>query len=214
MNELMYLPILHFEIHPDLNLLWSKKYHEKFFALELENGHINSFVKSFFQSDADFLRMTGRLRFLECFRSNICDHARGFVFGTRLKENLSFYNSGPRPWLGLLDLAGNQESLKIICISKSRNGIALFNGQAPQNIIESNEKGSMDPYGNIFLSSRVPLAIRYQIARFCDWKTGKDDNEYIYRITSDSLENASKQGLKASQFISLLQKALVHPIPR
>lgn len=216
MNELMYLPNLHFEINPDLNFtLGRKNITEKIFALATGKWwHINSFVKSIFQSDADFLRMTGDYDSWYVFDQKSGESLRGFRFWDQIEgEYIRFIIRGPLHWLGLLDLAGNQESSEEIAFRITENGIALFNGQPPQNIIESNEKGSMDPYGNLFLSSRVPLAIRYQIARFCDWETGKDDNEYIYRITSDSLENASKQGLKASQFISLLQKALVHPIP-
>jgi hypothetical protein len=51
----------------------------------------------------------------------------------------------------------------------------------------------------------APRAARYQISRFCRWEQRKNE-EYHFRITSESLELASRQGLHIGQLQTLLQR--------
>ncbi len=52
----------------------------------------------------------------------------------------------------------------------------------------------------------VPRRVRYQLARFCEW--GKETpDEYQYQISSVSLGEAKKQGLKVSQLLALLNRS-------
>jgi hypothetical protein len=51
----------------------------------------------------------------------------------------------------------------------------------------------------------VGRAVRYQLARFCEWEEQGPD-EYRYRITPRALERAAKQGLKVEQLLSLLAR--------
>jgi hypothetical protein len=59
--------------------------------------------------------------------------------------------------------------------------------------------------GNLFISPSCSRSLRYQIARFCEWK-GMRRGEYLYQITPASLQKASQQELQVSQFIGLLKK--------
>ena len=51
----------------------------------------------------------------------------------------------------------------------------------------------------------VPRAVRYQVARFCEWGDEKQD-EYNYRLSPHSLTRAMEQGLKVEQLLTLLAK--------
>jgi hypothetical protein len=51
----------------------------------------------------------------------------------------------------------------------------------------------------------VPRKVRYQVARFCDAEKETPD-EYRYRITTQSLSRAKKQGLMVSQLLALLNR--------
>ena len=57
-----------------------------------------------------------------------------------------------------------------------------------------------------------PRALRYQIARFCEWLPNKRDN-YVYRISPQALKRAEEQGLQGKQLLSLLQRRTTSPIP-
>jgi hypothetical protein len=58
----------------------------------------------------------------------------------------------------------------------------------------------------------TPRPVRYQIARFCEWEPARPD-EYRYRVSTDSLQRAARQGLKAGQLLSLLAKNAAVEIP-
>ena len=66
--------------------------------------------------------------------------------------------------------------------------------------------------GKIVVSRLTSRAVRYQIARFCEWEAEKPD-EYPYRITAKSLERAKEQGLKVEQLLALLAKYASAGIP-
>jgi hypothetical protein len=51
----------------------------------------------------------------------------------------------------------------------------------------------------------TPRAVRYQVARFCEWDTQKED-EYRYHVTPLSLQRAKEQGLKVEHLLPLLAK--------
>jgi hypothetical protein len=60
--------------------------------------------------------------------------------------------------------------------------------------------------GRIAASRGVPRAVRYQLARFCQWDDDKAD-EYRYHATPSSLTRARAQGLKVEHLLTLLAKA-------
>jgi hypothetical protein len=66
--------------------------------------------------------------------------------------------------------------------------------------------------GLVRVPAGVPRAVRYQVARFCEWEPEKAD-EYRYRVTAASLERARGQGLKAGQLLSLLAKNAPADLP-
>ena len=67
------------------------------------------------------------------------------------------------------------------------------------------QKLKLTAQGRITASRFVPRAIRYQVARFCEWD-GQDSAAYHYRISPRGLQRAASQSLKAEQLIQLLSK--------
>jgi hypothetical protein len=66
--------------------------------------------------------------------------------------------------------------------------------------------------GQIAVPRFAPRAVRYQVARFCDWNESKAD-EYRYSVTPSSLKKAAEQGLKVEHLLSLLAKHAAGGIP-
>jgi hypothetical protein len=66
------------------------------------------------------------------------------------------------------------------------------------------------------LNSLTPRAVRYQVARFCQWEGEKERDgrsEYSYRVTPAALERAKAQGLRAAQLVGLLRRHCDGPLP-
>jgi hypothetical protein len=66
--------------------------------------------------------------------------------------------------------------------------------------------------GRISAQRQVPRAVRYQLARFCEWDSGGRD-EYQYRITPKSLSAARAQGLAVHHLLALLSKHSAAGVP-
>ncbi len=112
---------------------------------------------------------------------------------------------GPLHWLGLLDLA----------VSEEGGAVTAFRAHDQTQIslpAEENAKLTVTSQGKIIIPRLTPRAARYQIARFCEWDTPKDQ-EYPYRVTAGSLKRAREQGLKAEHLLSLLRKHTSAPLP-
>jgi len=66
--------------------------------------------------------------------------------------------------------------------------------------------------GQIAVPRFAPRAVRYQVARFCEWNEAKKD-EYCYSVTPSSLKKAGEQGLKVEHLLTLLAKYTAGGIP-
>lgn len=128
-----------------------------------------------------------------------------------------FLIQGPMHWLGLLDLAAPAAGEAPTAMRLSKWSEALWHGGAPAGL--PNEDGVIHASsdGRISLPMRTPRAVRYQVARFCQWEGEKEREgrrtEYLYRLTPASLERARAQGLRVAQFISLLRRHGENPLP-
>jgi hypothetical protein len=76
------------------------------------------------------------------------------------------------------------------------------------------EKGKIvvSSNGKITVSRNFSRTVRYQLARFCEWDKPKG-NDYIYRVTAESLRRATEQGLKAEQLLAMLVKYTNEAVP-
>ena len=85
--------------------------------------------------------------------------------------------------------------------------------QLPISVEPAKAKISISSQGLITIPRLFLRAARYQIARFCHWEEYKWEDEYLYRVTPDSLQRAQKQGLKVEQLLLLLAKHTDDKIP-
>ncbi len=119
--------------------------------------------------------------------------------------------------LGRLDLAKAEEN----------GAITSFRFSTFVEKKKEDEKIGISSNGTITVPRLFPRAVRYQLARFCEWegdggrvaasgserRTGARPDEYKYRISAQSLKNANQQGLKAEQLLSLLVKHTSGNVP-
>jgi hypothetical protein len=106
-------------------------------------------------------------------------------------------------WLGQVELAAPEEGAEPAAfrvISERRTG----KSEAGKLVARSN--------GQIVAPRFAPRAVRYQVARFCDWNESKP-GEYRYSITPSSLKKALEQGLKVEHLLSLLAKHAAGGVP-
>jgi hypothetical protein len=127
---------------------------------------------------------------------------RGFASWDEVDGALiRFLVMGPLHWLGLVDLASPAEGASPTAFRSAELPTYLEDG-----------KLTVTSQGRIVVPRLVPRAVRYQIARFCEWEQEKK-TEYRYRVTVASLGRAREQGLKTDQLLGLLRKHASAPIP-
>jgi hypothetical protein len=140
-------------------------------------------------------------------------YLRGFEhWGTVDGAYLRYLVTGPLHWLGMMDLAAPDKDSPHVAFRFSSWMESLLSGQPPSDVPVEEEKLSVDSQGQVLLPPLAPRALRYQIARFCEW-VGKKRDQHAYRITSASLARAQKQGLQVAQLLTLLRKNASAPLP-
>jgi hypothetical protein len=131
---------------------------------------------------------------------------RGFEHWDQVEGALlRFLICGPLHWLGALDLAAPEPGAPPAAFRSSAWAPSLLSGSAPPGL--ESEIGQIVTRSDARLSlpRRLPRAVRYQVARFCQAE-GEKDGSYRYRLTPASLERARQQGLRAAHLIALLRK--------
>jgi hypothetical protein len=105
--------------------------------------------------------------------------------------------------LGLIDLASAGPD-------NSPSAFRLAN--AARQATKEDGKLHVSSQGRIAASAQVPRAVRYQLARLCEWEDqGPDD--FKFRIAPAALERAGKQGLNAEHLLTLLARHAAAGIP-
>lgn len=167
---------------------------------------LEAFVAAIRQRQPDFQRPAGDYDSWFIRRAGTEEYLRGFEHWEEVDGALvRFTITGPLHWLGVLDLAAPKAGKPITAFRASRWGEALLKGEAPQGLVEEKETLKVDSRGALRCPVRVPRAVRYQVARFCDWE-GWDGSAYRYRLTPGSLERARRQGLNADHLLALLRR--------
>ena len=141
------------------------------------------------------------------------EYLRGFTHWDKVDGALiAFVLSGPMHWLGLVDLAGADGESPALAFRWSAWAEPLLAGEVLQGLLEERGKLSVDSQGQIQAGPLTPRALRYQVARFCEWeRPGK--GIYRYRLRARSLEAAKAQGLDLRQLARLLKANSAGPLP-
>jgi hypothetical protein len=167
---------------------------------------IPAFVNAIHQQNPDFQRRGGEYDAWYIREPSTNTSLRGYQHWDDIEGALiRFILCSPLHWMGLLDLAAANEESHILAFRISPWGRSLLSDQSPQGFKEENQPIYAYANGRLRIPSLAPRAVRYQISRFCRWEQKKSE-EFLYRITPESLELATKQGLRIDQLQALLQR--------
>ncbi|MEX2143519.1 MAG: helicase-associated domain-containing protein [Anaerolineales bacterium] len=125
---------------------------------------------------------------------------------------LAYILTGPLHNLGFVDLASPAAGKLPTAFRWSRWGQALLNDRTPLGLKVERLKLKVDSQGKILIPPLAPRAVRYLVARFCEWLPRQKDGA-VYALTASSLERARKQGLKVTQLLNLLKVHSAAPLP-
>ncbi len=163
------------------------------------------FVRDIKQKFPDFQRPAGDYDSWFIKRESDGQYLRGFAFWDEVDGALiRFFIIDILRWLGMAELASPSEG-------KDVTAFRLLSVENLRSKVED-AKLQVTSQGKISVSRFVPRAVRYQVARFCEWDDEKPD-EYKYRITPHSLTKAKEQGLKVEHLLALLAKHADAGIP-
>ncbi|MDA1329626.1 MAG: helicase-associated domain-containing protein [Chloroflexi bacterium] len=129
---------------------------------------------------------------------------RGFAHWDQIDGALIGYLvRGPLHWLGIVDLAGPKGE-EALAFRFSAWAEALLYGSAPKGLAKEDAPLVVDSQGQIQVPRLTSRAVRYQVARFCEWEAPKR-GMYVYRVRAASLERSREQGLEVRQLLGLLK---------
>ena len=164
---------------------------------------LGSFVRDIKQKYADFQRPAGDYDSWFIKRESDGQYLRGFSYWDQVDGALiKYFITNILHSLGQVDLSTAEGSTEPTAFRVSDFDSAK----------EERGKISVSSNGKISVERFAPRAVRYQIARFCEWGDEKSD-EFKYQITAQSLKHAKEQGLKAEQLLALLVKHTNNKVP-
>lgn len=164
---------------------------------------LNSFVKAIKEKYPDFQRPAGDYDSWFIKRESDGQFLRGFAYWDSVDGALIKYLIQTLHWLGKVDLASVEEGKEFTAFRVK--GLQGTDNKVQGKIIVASN-------GKISVSRYFSRAVRYQIARFCDWGEEKHD-EFNYSVSAKSLRHANEQGLKAEQLLNLLVKHTNSNVP-
>ncbi len=218
-NELRLLPGLKFEGDWSNDPLRSRQTILEMVSQIPQNRwwSLAAFIAAVREQHPDFQRPAGDYDSWFIRQGEAGPYLRGFGAWDEVDGALvRFLITGPMHWLGLLDLASLEDSELITALRLSAWAEALWHGDAPEGLPAETAPLKAAGDGWVSLAALTPRAVRYQVARFCQWEGEKERDgrtEYRYRITPAALERAKAQGLRAAQFIGLLRRHSDGPLP-
>jgi hypothetical protein len=154
-----------------------------------------AFLRDLKASHPDFQRPAGDYDSWFIKRTTDGEYLRGFAYWEQVDGAVARAVIEMLHWLGRAEVSSAGEQGAI-------SGFRTIPRAA--GAVEGGRLG-LNSDGRITLPSLFPRAVRYQLARFCEWDESGGDH-YKYRITARSLRRADGQGLKAGQLLSLLVK--------
>jgi hypothetical protein len=165
---------------------------------------LSAFIRDVKAKYPDFQRPAGDYDSWFIKREADGEYLRGFAHWEQVDGALvRYFITNILFWLGQVELAAPDEgagptSFKVV------SGKLKVKSDDGKLVARSN--------GQIVVPRFAPRAVRYQVARFCEWEQAKE-NEYHYTITPSSLKKAGEQGLKVEHLLSLLAKYSAGGIP-
>lgn len=214
-NELLLTPGLTFEIEPDHHPLPIRKFLLEQISLVPEDQwwNLDSFIQFIYTSFPDFQRPGGDYDSWFIRDAVTKQYLSGFQSWDQVEgEFIRFFITQPLHWLGFVDLAHPEGKTEPTAFKLSTWSKTLWSGQSPDFTEVDQPKIQLDRYGQLKVPKQTALALRYQIARFCEWGETQKGG-YLYQLSPRSLHKAAEQGLKVNHLFTLLQNQLKDPFP-
>jgi len=164
---------------------------------------IPAFVKAIKEKYPDYQRPAGDYDSWFIKRESDGQFLRGFAYWDLIDGVLIRYVIQMLHRLGRVNLAAPEEG---------KEATAFFLLSSVPEKKEERGKIVVSSSGKITLSRFFSRAVRYQIARFCEWGEEKND-EFHYTVGARSLKRAHEQGLKAEQLLAMLVKHTQGSVP-
>lgn len=164
---------------------------------------IAAFVKAIKEKYPDYQRPAGDYDSWFIKRASDGQFLRGFAYWDAVDGALVKYLIHILHLLGKASLASPEEG-------KEATAFLLLSSSPEQR--EEKGKIVVASNGKIAVPRTFSRAVRYQLARFCEWDAPKG-NDYFYRVTAESLKRAAEQGLKAEQLLAMLVKYTKEAVP-
>ena len=163
-----------------------------------------AFIRDIKARYPDFQRPAGDYDSWFIKRETDGEYLRSFAYWDQVDGALvKYFITGILFWLGQVELAAPEENAEPLAFRVIGEKIKVKNEDG-KLVARSN--------GQIAVPRYVPRAVRYQVARFCEWNDSKND-EFHYIITPSSLKKAGEQGLKVEHLLALLAKHTSGGIP-
>jgi hypothetical protein len=208
LNELLLLPSLTFEGNWKNDPLRTRQFILDNLA-SIPGGkwwNLEALISAIKQRTPDFQRPAGDYDSWFIRDRTSGKYLRGYKYWDQVDGRLIRYMlTGPLYWLGVLDLARPEETEEATAFRLSGWAKALIDDKQPRGFAVEAEALMARSDLRISAKRLVPRKVRYQVARFCDAEKETPD-EYRYRITTQSLSRAKKQGLMVSQLLALLNR--------
>lgn len=167
---------------------------------------LEAFVTAVRQQFPDFQRPAGDYDSWFIRERESGEFLRGFEHWDQVDGALIRYLiAGPLHWLGIVDLAVPAAGESVSAFRFSAWATDLLKGDPPIGLPSEEETILVRSDARLRLDRRVPRAVRYQVARFCEWE-GEKGEVYNYLLTPSSLERARQQGLRVNHLIALLRR--------
>lgn len=132
------------------------------------------------------------------------EYLRGFACWDQVDGALvRYFITGVLFWMGQVELASPEEGAEPVAFRVLSEKLQARNEQG-KLVARSN--------GQIAVPRFAPRAVRYQVARFCEWEEYRGD-EYHYLVTPFSLKKAGEQGLKVEHLLTILAKYTAGGVP-
>ncbi|HEY9527811.1 MAG TPA: helicase-associated domain-containing protein [Anaerolineales bacterium] len=158
---------------------------------------LGAFLRDVKQKYADFQRPAGDYDSWFIKRLSDGQYLRGFASWDQVDGALIKYFIHILHWLGQMELCmaeGATEPTSFLVVKSEAHSAS-----------REDQKLHVSSQGLIAIPRLAPRVVRYQVSRFCEWETPKDD-VYRYRLSTNSLTKAKEQGLKAEHLLVLLAK--------
>jgi hypothetical protein len=167
---------------------------------------LSAFIADIRQQYPDFQRPAGDYDSWFLRDTATGEFLRGFEHWDAVDGSLVRYLiNGPLHWLGLVDLAAPSENDPPAAFRFSQFGLDFLAGKISDSQAVENAQVHIRSDGRLNVPVTTPRAVRYQLARFCQWEEG-NPHEYRYRLSPSSLTRAREAGLRVNHLLSLLTR--------